>query len=750
MNPTSTVSGPLSQSDLEGFKQQFQNTTGERQQTTLQQSQRPKAPSTSFLSRFLNGAIAAPKYFANADIINPAKQVAAQVTGNKVAMQNAENAQGETLGKNPAEAAKKLAGNTAQLVATFAAPEAKAGIVGKVAQGAKIGAVAGGGSALANDQNILKGAAEGAVTGGAANGILSKLLGGGKAAAATQDAEKVAAAKQAGGLRNPVASGGAQAQKYGTDLLANKLNIGTKDAVKFNGPETVSRLQGEHGLTVHQAAQLQPVVTGGEGATTEALDNALENMGKVDFKDFSTQMKAHINDPEYQAANLPDGASSAQGKNLQAVIDKYHSALNPPTDTPLLKNTGDTAIDSGTNAKSAMDVAKNLEKEGYKNQTSASPNKQGLSDLQLKMADNIKSKIFNAPGGQEALEGAKDDAASELESVAQQSGNKKLASVAGAIRKTTDFPSYRNVSQPFVNAKQLVDKSDLNDFANSGADSGRGGLFSTVKKAASKVVSPVGGKILSNVGNKIESNTLENASGGQTGGILSKLTGNNPAVANGVTRAGAVGTAAAAGNPPQKQQPAGGNASTEDVTNMISSLGGDSGSTDTTANANSPFSSDNIQAAILNDIATTGGKNITALTSLYNTFGKTADTQSTTEKNTVDSLNSALATLGTYNDQLNASGGGRGVVGGNTENILGKYGLGGSSASNVRAIESQKTDVATSIAKALTGGKPSSAQIKSWENAIPNVTDTAAVAKAKIANITASIQSKLESLGANQ
>lgn len=712
----------------------------------------PKASGqTGLLSRVLGGLTQAPKYFLNADIVNPTKELAASATGNKQALANAQKAQTNTLGSTPMEAIKRLAGNSAQLATMVAAPEAKGvGLGAKVAQGAKIGAVAGGGSALANNQNVLTGAATGALTGGVANGVLSKVLPKvlpGKAVAATdtaatQDATKVAAAKTAAGLKSPVAAGGAQAQKYGTDLLANKLNVSPADATKFNGPETVAKLQKDYGLTTHQAAALHPVVTGGEGATTTAMDQALEGMGKVNFNDFGNQMHTHLADPEYQAANLPDGVASAQGKNLQAVINKYHEALNPQGSSPLLKSTAPGAqIDTGTNAKSAMDIAKNLEKEGYKNQASASPNKQALSDLQLKMADTVKSKIFNAPGGQAALEGAKADASGQLNDIAKASGNTKLASVANAIKAAPDFPSFRNVSQPFVNAKQLVDKSNLNDFANAGQNMSKGGLFSTVKSAASKVASPVGGKVLSNMGNKIADNTLATASG---------KTGTN-FLANMTAKAGTAGAAAAAGNPPQTQQSSGSAAdTTQNATDMVSSLG--SGTTDasTPSDTNSPFSSDNIKSAILEDMQLNGGKNISSLISLYNTFGKPDATQSTAEKNTVDSLNSALATLGTYNDQLNSSGGGRGVAGGDVQNFLGKFGLGGSSASDVRAIESQKTDVATSIAKALTGGKPSSTQIKSWEDAIPNVTDSPAVAKQKMANITASINSKLQTLSPAQ
>lgn len=507
--------------------------------------------SSSLLSRLVNTVTSTPKYFLNTDIINPTKELAAQFSGNNVAYKNAVNAQKQTIGATPGEATKRLVGNTAGLATTLLAPETKIGLGAKIVQGAKIGATAGAGSALANDQNVVKGALEGAATGGATAGLLSKITKGKAASSGNED--MVQAAKQANGVNSPVASLGSKAQKYGTDLLANKLNVSARDAQKFAGPQTVQRLQAEHGLTVQQAAKLHPVITGGEGVSTTVHNAALEKMGNVNFKDFATNMKAHVNDPEYQAANLPDGASSAQAKNLKAVIDKYHAGLNPASDKVLTRGSTEGAkIDSGTNAKSAMDMAKNLEKQGYSNQASSSPTKQALSDLQLKMADTIKNHIYNAPGGQDALEAAKAETAAHLDALAQQSGNSKLSKVADAFRAANTHEEFRNVSSPFVNAKALVDKTDLNNFANKGRDSGNGGLFATVKKGASKIASPIAGKVLSKVGDKLTSSPIEQiVSGHPNTDILAKLT-SNPQAMTLLRNAGITGAAGAAANPPAK------------------------------------------------------------------------------------------------------------------------------------------------------------------------------------------------------
>jgi hypothetical protein len=656
--------------------------------------------------------------------------------------------------KNQGNIARSIVGNLAQVGASVATPELKGlGVGSKILQGAKIGAVGGAGSALSHKgssaADVLTGGVEGGLTGGGvggAGGFLSKLLRGKTGSIADNaTSSSMAAAKRSAGFRQPVLSGASQLQRHGTNLLGHDLNISPKDSANFKAPETVARLQREHGMTVRQAADAHPAITGSEGATTHAMDNALHGMGNVNFGDFKATIQSHFNDPEYQAANLSDGVSSAQGKALQSVIDKYHEALNPASETAVTK--GGVPQPTGLNASTAMQIARKLEKDGISNRASTSANKNALGDLQGRMADHIKTTIYSAPGGHVAFEGAKADAVKSLSDLAQQSGNKKLASVASAIGNTRNFSEFRNVSEPFVNAKSLIEKSNHNDLAGSGKAS-NGGAFSTAKNAVSKVISPTIGKIASNAGNKAAGETASKP-GIVSNNALSKFITTNKVVSAGAKlakRGAIVGSAAAAANPPQSKQ---NNQSTSasNISDLVNTLPDGSASSSTASqDQNTPFTSSNIQAAILQDMEATGGKHVSELLSLYNAFGKpstAANKLSTTEQNTVDSLNSALATLGTYNDQLNASGGGRGSLGGNAENVLGKFGLGGTSGKNVRAIESQKTDVATSIAKALTGGKPSSAQIKSWEDAIPNVTDTPAVAKQKMQNITDSINSKL-------
>lgn len=117
-----------------------------------------------------------PAYFINAAVVNPTKELAAQATGNKLALKNARMESNRELGLGSSGqdlegGLKKWAGNTAQLAA-MAVPVGKAASVGgKLATGAGTGAVYGGGASLAGGGS-LEDVLSGAVQGGAIGGVL--------------------------------------------------------------------------------------------------------------------------------------------------------------------------------------------------------------------------------------------------------------------------------------------------------------------------------------------------------------------------------------------------------------------------------------------------------------------------------------------------------------------------------------------------------------------------------------------------
>lgn len=175
-----------------------------------------------------------------------------------------------------------------------------------------------------------------------------------------------------------------------------------------------------------------------------------------------------------------------------------------------------------------------------------------------------------------------------------------------------------------------------------------------------------------------------------------------------------------------------------DLTTAITQAqqGNNAGTQDTT----NPFSQQNIEGAIANDIATTGGKNITQLLALYNTFGKpdaTQQTLTTNQKNEVVSQQKALESLNAYTTQLQNAGGPEGPVQGAINGSI----LGNFTNPAAKGIDAQRIDVASAIAGSLSPrGTVSPVTARIISEALPSIHDSPKVAQAKIANLVAQIK----------
>lgn len=161
---------------------------------------------------------------------------------------------------------------------------------------------------------------------------------------------------------------------------------------------------------------------------------------------------------------------------------------------------------------------------------------------------------------------------------------------------------------------------------------------------------------------------------------------------------------------------------------------------DQSQTTNSPFNTANIENAIQADIALNGGKNVSMLVSLYNTFGsQKAQTNglTTDQQNDVVANSKATSVLNAYMQQL--GGGATGPVEGRVSSLLGNV-LGGSSA-NAKALESQRTDVASTIAATLSPtGRPAASITNKIADSLPSITDSSKVAEAKYNDLIERIQ----------
>lgn len=539
---------------------------------------------------------------------------------------------------------------------------------------------------------------------------------------------------------------------------------GALDLMKTHGlPTTPEAMKTAANLTTGQNGEFNATlrqILGGNGGTPV----------KVNVGGYLNTVKGAINDEPL--LGMAEAKTGSGAKLMNSVTKNKENSLFG----------GEGSLTQNADGNKVLDAIQYHQQQAAKF-AKAAPGSEGeaIGNVHKQAADYLNNQLSQSSGADKAVAAhtlAPDEAQAIKDHVESNGGTPQLGQhIVDTINNAKSVQDLRSAQAPFVRAAQLAGKAEdyakgkgfVNEIGNAAKTSNGGNGFrdlSTAYEAGSLAHGNVfAGVPLAAKATRSEpvvnaANNLTNrparALNNAPSSILSKLTGKNipaPTTGNLVSRSVGQETAQAVNNPTTAS------AATTDTPNSqandrlqaeLAAEAAPAGAGTSGASATDPFSSDSIKTAILEDMQNNGGKNISSLISLYNTFGKAADTQSTTEKNTTDNLNGALSTLSTYADQLNAAGGGKGKFVGTAENVLGKFGLGGNDAAQVRAIESQKTDVATAIAKALTNGKPAASQIKSWTDALPNVTDSAAVAKQKLANITASINARLQTLPGTQ
>lgn len=211
---------------------------------------------------------------------------------------------------------------------------------------------------------------------------------------------------------------------------------------------------------------------------------------------------------------------------------------------------------------------------------------------------------------------------------------------------------------------------------------------------------------------------------GNTGGLLNK----------------ALTTVGATQQPAQPQQAAQDTTATDSLDSFAPST--------TPAGRSGPiFNSDVIQKLILEDLAQNGGKNVSTLVSLYNTFGKAAE-PTAAQQTATGQINDAASLLDDMQQQLEQAGGGKGRIGGVLANIEGKVGLN----NDVSAYNQTKTDAAIALAKALSGSTrlPPPSTLKLLEDSMPKFTDNPEEAAKKVADIKLRLQSRQANLQTTQ
>ncbi len=485
-----------------------------------------------------------------------------------------------------------------------------------------------------------------------------------------------------------------------------------------------------------KAASHAPAITGPNGALTVARQSLVNNpkLGGIDTSNFQAGVKDLV-------SKQTDLSPSSQ-KNILSLVKNVADKYNFEGTGATTNQYGKIGISHPSQLNGAIGE---LQTAAY-NSAANTPERKVL----VNVVNSLKAPLDNAL----APLGIGDNIKAQAINVLKQQGvdNPK---VLGAVQNANSYRDLAQLESKFVTASKVAQEGQVNalrggipGLAASGKPTLTGMLNQMAGGAVEKGVSKAGG-VAGSLAKTPGEVTTPTALIGQTAKSIGKAQA-LPAFAretspqqsspqsllqqpNQNTTGNLLG---------QTNQPQGGD--------LMSQLLGQPQQ----SQASSGMTLDSLQSALKQDYIDTGGKNSAALMNLAQLSGLVDDKGnptngkpklSTAQQTNLDGLNQAAATLGAYYQQLQSAGGGQGVAIGPVQSLLGKVGLGGDQAKNARAVEQTRIDVATTLARAMTGNsRPAQQQIESWKQSIPNITDPQGVAQQKLQNLMQLIQARTQ------
>lgn len=691
-------------------------------QATLkqQQPQQPAKKSTGLLGSIAHSLVAAPEYFANAAIVNPIKELSAQATGNQKALRNAVAGSNENLGvtkdgkkQGVATGVKKLAGNTVGLATTILAPEAKAGIAARAVQGAKIGATAGAGGALAND-----GSAEDTVKGALTGGLFGGILGGG-AGAVSKGTSKVADLSENRAVT--------KAEKVVNDKkVVNETPFANVPKKVLQGNDLQGTLQHMQSLGIEPNVQnlksFSNLVTGENGIVSGTVRQLLGKVGNVSTAGVLDDTKDALMKEAGQLGNVEDKGAAA------GVLRSVRNTIQGTA------YKGKGSLSDSADANDAFDAVRNLEKRVQDLGGTRATGTNGAEARVLQTAaSSLKEKIGNeADATVKAHTLGDDDVTAIRDAVSKAGGGDDVADhIINGINKAGSLNELRGIQKPFVNASELV----------GAAEKAGGGALTKPIKEDDKLMRNVS-QVSTNLALGNHFGIAQDAGRAVTeSGVFDKILGAAGKGAESVKAAGeavpgsfmnrliATGGRAAGMSAPTTDAPQ------TDVAGTGAQLQADVAANQTPAADQAPTEPTIDKQTLLGLIAA-DPKNASTYISLYTLFNKDSTTNSTQQKATAAAKN-AQNTLTQISNSFASAGGGQGKVGGTVANIEGKLGLN----SNAATYNDTATALAASLYKALGNtGTISDRDQQLIANLIPKTTDTDTTAKAKIDQLESLLQ----------
>lgn len=615
----------------------------------------------------------------------------------------------------------KLEGNSAGTNLALNTGLGALGGVGKLAKGAYgAGQALRAGEGAAAAGNVLRFGTKGAaaIGGEGTTGLLPQAM-----LATNANAGK--------GLLGKMAGGADQFGKQAMVAQAGSMSRGTAESAARD-------IQGLRDLgysSFDKAAQHAPAVTGPNGALTVARQQLVNNpkLGGIDTSNFANGVKQILLEhpemsPTSQKNILTLANNVADKYNFEGVGANQYGRIGISHPSQLNGAIGD------------------LQKAAY-NSAANTPERKAL----VQVVSTLKGPLDNAL----APLGIGDNVKAQAINVLKQQGvdNPK---VLGAIQNANSYRELAQLESKFVTASKASEEGQINALRG-----GVPGLATSGKPTLTGLLNQMGGSAMEkgvSVGGRII------GSAAKTPGEITNPTQLLSQTAKSIGKAQAIPAFAretqSSPQTPNPQSLLGQPQPGQDVTGGL--LGQTNQGGDVTSQllgqpqqqSSNGMTLEGLQNALKQDYIDTGGKNSAALMNYAQLSGLVDDKGNPTngqpkltsaQQTNLDGLNQAAATLGTYYQQLQSAGGGQGLAGGPVQNLLGKVGLGGDQAKQARAVEQTRIDVATTLAKAMTGNsRPAQAQIDAWKESIPNLTDPQGVAQQKLQNILGLIQSRTQ------
>lgn len=517
-------------------------------------------------------------------------------------------------------------------------------------------------------------------------------------------------------------------EAFGNKQLASQWGTLDKPTIRATNPmQTVGKLADAGIIKPNDAERVAAGLTGSNGVLNQAVVRAVGSAGQV---------------PTHNVANVMEQAIAQHG-----LVDTQAASVRKVVEAQLGK-----LGDNGTAAPAkVMGVMKSIEQRiadlGGKggNYKMATPERIDQAKALQAVHNELQDSLYKTAGADKNIGGVLTPEVRQQLINLHPGNDQWAAHVDKNIMSSKTVGQLRSAQAPFVKASQMIDNADANSFSTGGrlgnalSNGALPGLRGMAVEAAHKVVKDPAARIAGTTARKLA------GAGGEAGSLLGALSApSGKAIARNDLLGGLLlnnTTGKASADTPGSSQ----GYTADEIAQAQQAQQADlSQATDQTSqdDPNSPLSPANVEANV-QAILAGGGKmsDATAYLSLVKTMqdlkgnGATTKPMNSTSAGVVSDTQQGIKTLG----DLSGS-----IAGSNANNpILGKLRGMNPLDTNAQALQAQINAARQIIGKAMEGGVLRKEDEVKYAKILPTMTDTDAVAQAKIQYIQQQLAQKL-------